>query len=236
MKSIKIIIPAVSLLIMQGFIYAQSPPGGKAIDEIRLCKDLENQKKKGADKFVYPESVIDSTNYEERVQKEEMTNLLIHEITRIKETISNIERKHAALAKLYPHIKNYQEITLENNPGEWEQKDFYSHRKVVAFHYSGDDKLACIVIDSEKKNVHYDSIWQRKIIRLYIPYIQSMEMESLGHHSRKLETMDNATPEMQLQGLKIISRHLQESLYSIDLMIASYYNKKEKRNPFLIIL
>jgi hypothetical protein len=63
-----------------------------------------------------------------------------------------------------------------------------------------------------------------------------MEMESLGHHSRKLETMDNATPEMQLQGLKIISRHLQESLYSIDLMIASYYNKKEKRNPFLIIL
>ena len=226
---------AVLLLLVPQFLHAEATEA-KIIDEARYCKNLENQKSKGSDQFVYPDSVIESTNYEGRIQKEEVKNLLLAEIAIIKETMVHIEKKHALLVKLYPHLKNYQEIKLTDNPGEWENKDYFSYKKIVAFHFDASDKILCVVIDSEKRNVNYESIWQRKLIRLYNPYIQSMEMESLSQNSRIIHTMDDASPEMQLKGMKIMAKHLQESLYSIDLMIASYYNKREKRNGYLMIL
>jgi len=237
MKINHISILAFAVFFPLQFIQAQTTVALKTpTDPARNCKNIDNQKSKGTDQFVYPESIIEATNYEGRVQKEEMKNLLLTEIAKIKETLAGIEKKHALLIKLYPQLKNYQEITLSDTPGEWENQDYFSYKKVISFHYTPDEKINCVVIDSEKRNVHYVNIWKRKIIRLYIPYIQSMEMESLSHNSRLLETMDDASPEMQLHGMKLMAKHLQESLYSIDLMIASYYNKREKRNHHLMLL
>ncbi|MDH5654688.1 MAG: hypothetical protein OEZ34_02195 [Spirochaetia bacterium] len=236
MKSSKYILLSAALFLAPQLYAEEHPSGKKGIDRDRTCSNVENQKNKGTDQFVYPSSFIEQTNYEGKEYRKDMTNLLVTEINRIKNLLSTIEKRHTILTKLYPQYRGYQEIVLEEKPGFWEFNEYVYYKKLMAFHFSSDHKISCVVIDSERKNIKNSLIFKRKLIRLYNPYIQSMEIESRSHYSKISETMDDATPEMQLKSLRLMTAHLNESLYAIDIMISSYYNKRQKRNSDLISL
>ena len=237
MKPYQIFTMTAAIFFLTPYLYSQNAPENKNnIPRERNCINLEDQKSKGTDHFVYPTSVIEQSNYEGRQYKQDMSNLLMKEISRIREEIENIEKRHSLLVQLYPNLKGYQEIVIEDKPGYWEHNEYINSRKLIALHFSQENKINCVVIDSERKNIHNATSFKKKFIRLYIPYIQSMEIESISRFSHVSETMDDATPEMQLKALRLMTVHLKEALYNIDMMISSYYNKRQKRNLNLIEL
>jgi hypothetical protein len=181
----------------------------------------------------------EAANPQESQYRNEITRLLKIEIEKVEEAVTDIEGKHKELIALdsFTNLTNYQEIVLEDNPGSWRNGVFVNSKKVLALHYGANGELQCMVLDSMERGVYNTTLWTRKILRLYYPYIQTMELVTLReHYNPPPVTLENTSPEVQLQAFRLAFSNLRTALYSMDMMIAAFYDKRNKLNEWQIDL
>ncbi|MBI3395848.1 MAG: hypothetical protein HY042_08435 [Spirochaetia bacterium] len=175
-------------------------------------------------------------NPQEKYYREEIIRLLKIEIKNVNRAIHDVETKHKVLIKLYPQFESYQEIILEDVPGAWRSGEFVNARRTLSMGYGNDHNLDCMVLDSTTRNVYNSDLWTRKILRMRDYSVQTLEMETLRHNYRLYETFDNASPEVQLRAFRLVYQSLRTALYSMDMLIAAYYEHKNRKNYYQINL
>lgn len=212
---------------------------GKKVDKKRLCLNRKSQPAvTNSDVPIFYKTTW-GNNPQEGQYRQEMERLLRSEISNVKTAIIDIEKKHEALVQLksYEKLAKEQTIVLENVPGVWRNNEYVSVKKLIIFHYKADKKsLDCIILESMEKNIRNDNQWTRKILRLYYPNVQSMEMETSRHHYASTNTLDHTSPEVQLKALRFVFLKLRSALYTMDMMIAAYYDKRNTLNYWQIDL
>ncbi|MBX7058388.1 MAG: hypothetical protein K1X75_10020 [Leptospirales bacterium] len=202
-------------------------------DELRACRNRSSQPVNPTDRPMFY-STSWGNNPQEGQYRNEMERLLTSEINNVKRAIEDVARKHVELIRLYPQFEAYQEIVLEDNPGSWRDGTFVNSKKLIIFHYTQDKKLDCVVLDSLTRSVYNPNLWTRKLMRLYYPNVQSVELETLRHNYREPGTLDRTSPEIQLKALRFIFLNLRTALYSMDMMIAAYYDRRNQFNEWQI--
>src|SRR5690606_35877764 len=96
--------------------------------------------------------------------------------------------------------------------------------------------IDCVVLDSFTRSVYNSGQGTRKIVRLYYPNIQTLELETLREHYKAKGSLELMSPEIQLKGLRLVFSNLRAALYSMDMLIAAYYDLREKQNDWQINL
>ncbi|MCB1171624.1 MAG: hypothetical protein KDK25_14855 [Leptospiraceae bacterium] len=225
-------------------VLAEDPPAEeeKKIDPMRECPSrpqqeaLNNVEKENG---LILEEQSWGNNPQESQYRSEVTRLLKLEIENVAKAVEDIEAKHKELIRLdrFSELSNYQEIVLEDNPGSWRNGIFVNSKKVLAMHYGPNGELQCLVLDSMERGVYNTSLWTRKVLRMYYPYIQTMELITRKqHYNPDPETLEKTSPEVQLQAFRLVFSNLRTALYSMDMMIAAYYDRRNKRNEWQIDL
>lgn len=220
-------------------IYAQNTPDintvplKKPTDPLRECKSHDKYKKTNAEDLILPD-IAWGNNPQEAEYRQEVIRLLKLEISNVNQAIIDIVIKHKELIKLYPELKEYQEIILEDNPGSWRDGIYVNSKKVLAIHYTADGNVDCVILDSMIRGVDKYELWTRKIMRIYYPSIQTIELETLRHNFRLEESLENSSPEIQLRALRRVFINLRTALYSMDMLIAAYYDRRNKKHDWQI--
>lgn len=216
-------------------LLSQETTSKKPEDPLRVCVNVDAQRSKavGSGELILPE-ISWGNNPQERQYRQEIERLLKIEINNVKGAVEDVVRKHKDLVKLYPDLANYQEIILEDVPGAWRDNEYVNSKKVLSMHYDAQHQLTCLVLDSMTRNVYYPSLWTRKLMRLYYPNIQTMELETRKQNFKLNETIENTSPEIQLKALRLVFLNLRTALYSMDMMIAAYYDMRNKKNEWQI--
>lgn len=207
----------------------------KPEDSLRECKQGNEYRKAGADELILP-AISWGNNPQEGEYRREIERLLKLEIQNVNSAILDVASKHKELIKLYPQLQKYQEIVLEDNPGAWRDGLLVNSKKVLSLHYTDTGEIDCVVLDSMIRGVNMYELWTRKIMRLYYPSIQTLELETLTHNLRIVEGLENTSPEVQLKALRLVFQNLRTALYSMDMLIAAYYDQRNKRNDWQINL
>lgn len=157
-----------------------------------------------------------------------MAILIKEEIASIQGIVKDIQKKHDKLITLYPQFKYYQEINLEDIPGTYVGTHYLNFRKTVALHYDKDGTMNCLVIDYLSREIYVPNVFTQKFTRMYLPHVQSMEMETIQRQLRVHDYLDNAPPDMQLMVLRRMLDDLRSVAYSLDLQISAYYYTHRK--------
>jgi len=228
---------SIGLLFCFSSVVAQTeePELKKPEDSTRECNNAQEFRKAGADELILP-AVSWGNNPQEGEYRREIERLMKLEIQNVNGAILDVVGKHKELIKLYPQLKLYQEIILEDNPGAWREGVFVNSKKVLSLHYSESGDLDCLVLDSMIRGVDRYEHWTRKIMRLYYPSIQTLQLETRTHNLKMLESLENTSPEVQLKALRFVFQNLRTALYSMDMLIAAYYDRRNKRNEWQINL
>lgn len=238
-----------------GILYAQTPPASQPAPEVatespdRLRRCLSDDTRTAqvpSDGRPIMSEVAMGNNPQEKQYREEIERLLTIEIANVKKAVTDVEQKHKRLIQLYPRLKNYNEIVLEDVPGAWREGMYVNSKKVLSLTYAvggdGVPKLTCLVMDSMTRNVYYPDQWTRKLMRLYYPNVQMVELETHRHNFRLPKpgapsiTLEGTSPEIQLRALRLIYLNLRTALYSMDMLIAAYYDKRNRKNEWQINL
>lgn len=204
-------------------------------DPMRACANRDKQP-------IIPEGelLLDSNSWgnnpQEGQYRQEMERLLRIEISNVRRSLKDVSDKHKDLIELYPEFSNYQEIVLEDVPGTWRDGVYVNSKRLIVFHYSPEGELDCVVLDSMTRSIYGANDWTRKIIRLYYPNIQTMELHTLRHNYVLGGTLDKTSPEVQLRALRLVFLNLRTALYSMDMMIAAFYDLRNKKNEWQINL
>lgn len=209
----------------------------KVTDPMRMCPNTASQQAK-AKEFKPGELTAFSigNNPQEGQYRREMERLLKVEISNVRNSVEEVQRKHTELVKLFPQLEGYQEIVLEDTPGAWRDGVFVNQKRLLAIHYLGNSRIKCVVLDSITRDVYNEGQWTRKVIRLYYPNIHTLEMESIRHNYQLTRTLETAAPEIQLKALRLVYNNLRTALYSMDMKIAAYYDLRNKTNEWQINL
>ncbi len=221
------------------FVYAQNPTENNTItlkkptDPLRECRAHHKYKKTNTENLILPD-IAWGNNPQEAEYRQEVIRLLKLEISNVNQAIIDIVNKHKELIKLYPELKEYQEIILEDNPGSWRDGIYVNSKKVLAIHYTNDGNVDCVILDFMIRGVDQYELWTRKIMRIYYPSIQTIELETLRHNFRLEESLENSSPEIQLKALRRVFLNLRAALYSMDMLIAAYYDRRNKKHDWQI--
>lgn len=237
----KVFIFFIMFISFSGLLIAQTTPVSsnnttvlkQSTDPLRECKEPEKYKKSTPDNLILPD-IAWGNNPQEAEYRQEIIRLLKIEISNVDQAIKDLVNKHKELVKLYPELKEYQEIILEDNPGSWRDGLFVNSKKVLALHYNANGDIDCVVLDSMIRGVDQYELWTRKIMRIYYPSIQTIELETLRQNFRLVESLENSSPEIQLKALRRVFINLRTALYSMDMMIAAYYDRRNKKHDWQI--
>lgn len=216
-------------------VASNGKPAREVTDPMRECNNRDKQP-------YIPEGelLLDSNSWgnnpQEGQYRQEMERLLRIEISNVQRSLKDVSEKHQDLIQLYPEFEKYQEIVLEDVPGTWRDGVYVNSKRLIIFHYDQEKKLDCVVLDSMTRSIYGANEWTRKIIRLYFPNIQTMELHTLRHNYTLGGTLDKTSPEVQLRALRLVFLNLRTALYSMDMMIAAFYDLRNKKNEWQINL
>ena len=226
---ISLLSAGLAVLLAAGLLQAQeSRSKGEVSDPMRKCDNRDKQPDIPASGLIFY-STSWGNNPQEGQYRREMERLLRIEIQNVRDAINDIEKKHKEYTELFPDYKWYHEIVLEDDPGSWRNGIFQNSRKVIAFHFT-ETGMDCVVLDLYAKSIYDENNWTRKVLRLYYPHIQSIEMQTVRHNYQLGGTLDRAEPRIQIEALRKMNSHMREAVYTIDMRIAAYYNYRDKVN------
>lgn len=221
----------------------------KAEDRFRQCLNREEQENKRKDREKEYErlkaegkkpgllsNISLGNNPREGQYRAEMERLLGIEISNVQKAVRDVERKHKELIVLYPQLKSYQEIALEDVPGAFRDGEYVNSKKLIVMHYNEQGVIDCVVLDSMTRSIYNPTQWTRKVIRLYYPNIQTLELETHRHNYKLRGSLESTSPEIQLKALRLVFSNLRAALYSMDMLIAAYYDLREKKSDWQINL
>ena len=221
----------------------------RSVDKFRQCLNRDEQERKRKDREKEYDrlkaegkkpgllsNISLGNNPREGQYRAEMERLLGIEISNVQKAVRDVERKHKELIVLYPQLKAYQEIALEDVPGAYRDGEYVNSKKLIVMHYNDQGVIDCVVLDSMTRSIYNPTQWTRKVIRLYYPNIQTLELETSRHNYKLRGSLEATSPEIQLKALRLVFSNLRAALYSMDMLIAAYYDLREKKSDWQINL
>ena len=216
-----------SALKMKGLSAGTSKPK----DSLRACKHWEIVKEKSSK--INDISKSNPSLHTGQYLKEMMRLLLIEE-KNVRNSIRDVQKKHKELIVLYPQLTTHHAIVLEDDAGTYKDGVYVNNKKVIVIHYNKDNEIKCIVLDSKSRHVYNPHVWTRKIIRLYYPYVRIIELDTYRRNYRLHGYLEKTSPAIQLKALRLMNKNLRATLYSMDALIAAYYDLREKKSDWQI--
>lgn len=209
----------------------------RANDRLRACPNREQvaANATGASGELVLDEQAWGNNPQEGQYRAEMERLLKIEVQNVREAIAAVERKYAELVRARPSAarNGYKEIRLEDKPGVWRDGVYVNSQKIIALHFDAESqKLDCAVLDALVQSVYLENLWTRKLMRLYNPHIQSVELHTLRKNFTKGGSLIKTDPKIQLKGLRLFTEDLRASLYAMDMEIAAHYDRLNRVNAW----
>ncbi len=190
-------------------------------DPLRTC---------GERKLAIPEKEPAAVNesQEKKEEAERIQKVKLREQEEFKELVLDIQDLHKELAKLYPHIKEYQEIILEDSAGTYIHNRFSAHSKVTSFTYNPAGDLTCIVFDVSTREVQYPEYFNRRIIRIYYPDLENPEIETMGHNYKNVSNTASLSTLEQAEFGRHMTKQLNLAKSKLQLLVA-YHLEQNRR-------
>lgn len=207
-------------------------------DELRSCQtramvnrrkerhDQEGATTKSKSGILGGAALLDAPEDEEYVK--EMERLLQLELGNVKKTIEEVMEKHKKYVLLFPEEKRYQEITLEDVQQTFKDGEFVGIKKVLAINYDANGSIDCVVLDSYTRNLDNSNLWTRKILRLFYPDVQFMELETHRFNYKLTTFLERTSPWVQLKAIRAAFRELRTTLYTMDRYMADRQERQKK--------
>ena len=186
----------------------------KVTDPLRGCTGREKQPAVEEGELILYATTW-GNNPREGEYRKEMERLLRIEVSNVRRSLQDVAQKHKELVLLYPEFANYQEIVIEDVPGTYRDGVYVNSKKLIIFHYNEEKALDCVVLDSMTRSIYGANEYTRKLIRLYYPNIQTMELETRRHNYVEKGTLERTSPEIQLRALRLVFLNLRTALYSM---------------------
>ncbi len=162
----------------------------------------------------------------------QMQKIIQDRVVKIHQVLENIKRVRQEYIKLFPRSKKFIELSLEDIPIQYNARGQITNSQVViTFHYSPNQKIDCIILDSYSRNINFENQWTHKIIRFRHPDLDTMELRARKHNYDRTAKMKMYTPENQYHVLQVIFSNLLKTLYKMDLIVAGrkYYYRRTNR-------
>lgn len=203
-------------------------------ESLRGCPNRGNQPKAADTGELIFYSTTWGNNPQEGQYRQEMERLLSAEVQNVKGAILDVEGKFKEMVRVFPHYKDktYKEIILEDKPGVWRDGVYVNILKVIGFHFNEDKSIDCVILDYQIRNIQIENQWTRKLMRLYYPNIQTVELLTIRHNYKMGGTLEKTAPEIQLRALRTYFADVRAAIYVMDMEIAAYYDQRNKVNSW----
>jgi hypothetical protein len=201
-----------------------------ASDALRECPNRAQQPEVDSGDLIFDRTSW-GNNPQEGQYREEMERLLRLEVDNVRTIIKDVENKHRELTRAKPSAAGrlYKELVLEDRPGVWRDGQYVNSRKILALHFRPEDRsIDCVVLDLYVQSIYVENQWTRKLLRLYNPHIQTVELQTIRHNYEQGGTLEKTDPEIQLKALRLIFADMRTAMYMLDLEIAAHYDYKNR--------
>ena len=234
-----LLVVSVPLAGLTQVIVAQEQQGEaqklRANDRLRACVNWAEFTDIDDHDELYFDNKTWGSNPQEGQYRDEMVRLLGLEVENVRRAIRNVEDKYAELIRAKPELakQNSKELILEDKPGVWRDGQYVNTQKVLALYFDdSNEKLKCAVLDALVQNIYVANQWTRKLMRLYNPHVQRVELHTIRHNYVQKARLERASPEIQLRALRLFAEDLRSSLYMMDMEIAAHYEQQRKVNSW----
>ncbi|PJZ25945.1 hypothetical protein CH352_02225 [Leptospira hartskeerlii] len=153
--------------------------------------------------------------------------------TTINERLKDLERKHDILVVLMPKYEKRQTIVTEDIP--FQVQDGYESNlfKYITFQFNS-GKVSDITLASESKRIYYEVMFENKKIVFKPTDLKSSEVTHEVFEKTEVTRLNEMSLENQIKALRLLEASLRSSIYRIDILLALYKDKKDRKNLYHI--
>lgn len=153
--------------------------------------------------------------------------------TTINERLKDLERKHDILVVLMPMYEKRQTIVTEDIP--FQVQDGYESNllKYITFQFNS-GKVSDITLASESKRIYYEVMFENKKIVFKPTDLKSSEVTHEVFEKTEVTRLNEMSLENQIKALRLLEASLRSSIYRIDILLALYKDKKDRKNLYHI--
>ncbi|MGJ4746286.1 hypothetical protein [Leptospira dzoumogneensis] len=151
----------------------------------------------------------------------------------INERLKDLERKHDILVVLMPKYEKRQTIVTEDIP--FQVQDGYESNllKYITFQFNS-GKVSDITLASESKRIYYEVMFENKKIVFKPTDLKSSEVTHEVFEKTEVTRLNEMSLENQIKALRLLEASLRSSIYRIDILLALYKDKKDRKNLYHI--
>ncbi|EID99725.1 hypothetical protein [Leptospira licerasiae] len=151
----------------------------------------------------------------------------------INERLKDLERKHDILVVLMPKYEKRQTIVTEDIP--FQVQDGYESNllKYITFQFNS-GKVSDITLASESKRIYYEVMFENKKIVFKPTDLKSSEVTHEVFEKTEITRLNEMSLENQIKALRLLEASLRSSIYRIDILLALYKDKKDRKNLYHI--
>ncbi|EMK01449.1 hypothetical protein AB3N61_03050 [Leptospira sp. WS58.C1] len=153
--------------------------------------------------------------------------------TTISERLKDLERKHDILVVLMPKYEKRQTIVTEDIPFQVEDGYESNLLKYITFQFNG-GKVSDITLASESKRIYYEVMFENKKIVFKPADLKSSEVTHEVFEATEVTRLNEMSLENQIKALRLLEASLRSSIYRIDILLALYKDKKDRKNLYHI--
>ncbi len=225
---------AAAMLAVLGSSPALAGPGD-GYEELRTCQNREyirsvasHESKQNSDAAEVKQRYtnVPAANV---VYSVSMERLIVLEMENIEQSLKTIAEKYAELQEVTGRRPSPYTMVLEKFPGVWRDGQFVRAEKAMHLHFDEAGQVTCVVLEAMNVPVNLPAHWTRKYIRLYLPHVRILEMETFRKNYRLYNTLNEASIAHRLDGLRVMNEHVRTVVYRMDMEIASFYDRRENR-------
>ncbi|PJZ77474.1 hypothetical protein [Leptospira neocaledonica] len=151
----------------------------------------------------------------------------------INERLKDLERKHDILVVLMPKYEKRQTIVTEDIPFQVEDGYESNLLKYITFQFNG-GKVSDITLASESKRIYYEVMFENKKIVFKPADLKSSEVTHEVFEATEVTRLNEMSLENQIKALRLLEASLRSSIYRIDILLALYKDKKDRKNLYHI--
>ncbi len=161
-----------------------------------------------------------------------MDQKLAREQNRIRTLLETIQKRHETLLQWYPRIRDYQEVSLRDSTGIYQNNVLMNYSQILAVNYGSGGGVDCVVLDTRVRPIEIAEYWTTRVIRLYPGRLDVLELETIQKGREMTRLLDSSSADVQIMALRSMADYLRSALYTMDMQIAAHYTQEEFRTKW----
>lgn len=152
----------------------------------------------------------------------------------IQTRLNDLAKKHQQLVMLRPQYKDQQTIITEDVPYTYSEGYESNLLKYISFKFDTAGNVQQVKLASEKKRLHYEFMFENKAMVFNPPNVQNTQIILERFDNTEKTALSEISLDNQIKALRLLEASLRSSIYRMDIMIALYKDKKDRKNEYQI--